>query len=90
MAGRNDSLLKLELEFQAAGQLLESVAERLLRLERLDPTGVDEDVFADAKNDALALAPMYRELRHQALVAFGTKVLDFSPAIRELDELYGW
>lgn len=81
--------LELKLEFQAVGQLLESVAERLLRLERLDPASVEDDAFADAKNDALALAPMYRELRHQAVVAFGPRILDFSPLIRELDDLYG-
>lgn len=82
-------LLVLELNFQDTGRLLESLAERLVQLETLDPESVDEDRFADLKNDALALAPLYREVRHQAIQAFGPKILSFSPVIQQLDELYG-
>jgi hypothetical protein len=81
-------LLVLELDFHDSGRLLESLAERLVQLETMDPQSVDEDRFADLKNDALALAPLYRELRHRAFQAFGPKILSFSPVIQQLDDLY--
>jgi hypothetical protein len=80
-------LLVLELDFHDSGRLLESLAERLVQLETMDPQSVDEDRFADLKNDALALAPLYR-LRHRAFQAFGPKILSFSPVIQQLDDLY--
>jgi hypothetical protein len=79
---------QLELDQRAAGQVLESLAERLLRLERLREDEVDEDAFADAKNDALALRPLYQEIRAQALTTFGQSILNFSSNIGELDEIY--
>jgi len=50
--------LALTVDFQAMGQVLDALARRLLDLERLDPSSVTEDEFADSKNDALALTPL--------------------------------
>lgn len=82
------NVLNLELDHKAAGQVLESLAERLLKLERLRADEVDEDEFADAKNDALALRPLYLQVRQQAIQKFGKSILEFSGAIAELDSLY--
>jgi hypothetical protein len=82
------NVLNLELDQQAAGQVLESLAERLLKLERLRADEVDEDSFADAKNDALSLRPLYLLVRQQAIQKFGKAILEFSGAIAELDSLY--
>jgi hypothetical protein len=81
-------VFQLDLDERAAGQILESLAERLLRLERLREDEVDEDVFADAKNDAVALRPLYEQIRDQAVVAFGKSLLSFSATIGDLDEIY--
>lgn len=82
--------LQLELDYTAVGQLLESLAERLLRLERLRADEVDEDAFADAKNDALALRPLYEAIRQRGLEAFGEGILRFSASIGEADAIYGF
>ena len=82
------NLLQLELDQQAAGQVLEALAERLLRLERVRADDLDEDAFADAKNDALALRPLYLSVRQQAIQRFGKSILAFGAAITELDALY--
>lgn len=81
-------VFQLDLDQRAAGQVLESLAERLLRLERLRENDVDEDAFADAKNDALALRPLYEEIRGQAVRIFGKSILSFSASIGELDGIY--
>jgi hypothetical protein len=81
--------LSLDVDFQAMGQVLDALACRLLDLERLDPSSVTEDEFADSKNDALALAPLYRDFRRRAVETFGEQILRFAPAIGRLDELYG-
>ena len=81
--------LALDVDFQAMGQVLDALAWRLLGLERLDPSSVTEDEFADSKNDALALAPLYKDFRRRAVETFGEQILRFSPAIGRLDDLYG-
>ena len=81
-------LLELELDEKAAGQVLESLAERLLRLERLRDDEVDEDTFADAKNDALALRPLYAEVRRRDLQLYGRSILAVSASIAEVDQIY--
>jgi hypothetical protein len=83
------NVLQLELDHAAAGQLLESLAERLLRLERLRADEAGEDAFADAKNDALALRPLYEQIHQLALEMFGDGILSFSASIGELDAIYG-
>lgn len=80
--------LQLEFDHTATGQVLESIAERLLKLERLRAEEVDEDTFADAKNDALALRPLYLHVRQQAIQKFGKSILEYSPSIAELDSIY--
>jgi hypothetical protein len=82
------NVLNLELDQKAAGQVLESLAERLLKLEQLRADEVDEYEFADAKNDALALRPLYLHVRQQAIQKLGKPILEFSGAIAELDLLY--
>ena len=47
-----------------------------------------EDTFADAKNDALVLRPLYEELRRRAVQTFGKGILEISDAISQLDDLY--
>lgn len=79
--------MQLELDHKATGQVLESLAQRLLGLEKLREHEVGEDAFADAKNDALALRPLYEDLRGRALQVFGLSILDFA-AIQQLDALY--
>lgn len=81
--------LALTVNFQAMGQVLDALARRILDLERLDPSSVTEDEFADSKNDAIALTPLYRDFRHRAVEVFGEQILRFSPAIGHLDELHG-
>lgn len=81
--------LALTVDFQAMNQGLDALARRLLDLERLGPSSVTEDEFADGKNEALALAPLYRDFRRRAVEAFGEPILLFSPAIGQLDELVG-
>jgi hypothetical protein len=81
-------VLQLALDHKAAAQVLESIAERLLRLEKLREDEVDEDTFADARNDALALRPLYEELRHRAVQTYGRSILAISAAISEIDALY--
>jgi hypothetical protein len=81
--------LQLNLDQRATGQVLECLAERLLRLERLREDEVDEDSFADAKNDALALRPLYEEVHKRAVGLFGKSILSFSACIGELDAIYG-
>ena len=81
--------LALNVDFQAMGQVLDALACRLLGLERLDPSSVTEDEFADSKNDVLALVPLYRDFRRRAVEAFGGQILRLSPAIGLLDELCG-
>lgn len=83
------NIVQLEIDQTAAGQLLESLAERLLRLEQLRAEEVDEDTFADAKNDALALRPLYEQVRQRAIESFGKDILRFSASIGELDTIYG-
>jgi hypothetical protein len=80
--------LQLELDQKAAGQVLESVAERLLRLEKVREDEVDEDTFADAKNDALALRPLYTELCRRAVETYGREIMTVSSAIAELETIY--
>lgn len=82
------SKVQLELDQKALGQLLESLALRLLQLERLREDELDEDAFADAKNDALALRPLYLDLRQRAIHTFGKSILEFSARIAELDTIY--
>jgi hypothetical protein len=81
-------MLQLELDQKATGQILESLAERLLRLETLREGEVDEDTFADAKNDALALRPLYAELRRRAERTYGRSILSESTVIARLEALY--
>lgn len=81
-------VLQLELDQKAAGHVLASLAERLLKLERLRDDAVDEDTFADAKNVALALGPLYVHIRQQAIQKFGKSILGFAESIAELDSLY--
>ena len=81
-------VLHLDLDQRTTGQVLESLAERLLRLEKLRADEVDEDTFADAKNDALVLRPLYEELRRRAVQTFGKGILEISDAISQLDDLY--
>jgi hypothetical protein len=80
---------QLDLDQRAAGHVLESLAERLLRLETLREDETDEDSFADAKNDALALRPLYEQVRQRAVQVFGKSILSFSSSIGELDAIYG-
>jgi hypothetical protein len=82
------NILQLDFDQKAAGQVLESLAERLLKLERLRAEEADEDTFADAKNDALALRPLYLHVRQQAIQKFGKSILEFSESIAELDSIY--
>ena len=82
------NLLQLEFDQRATGQVLESLAERLLKLERLRADEADEDTFADAKNDALALRPLYLHVRQQAIQKFGKSILAFSASITQLDSIY--
>ena len=79
----------MELDQRSAGQVLESIAERLLRLEKLLEEGVDEDTFADVKNDALALRPLYTVLCRRAVQTYGPSILTINTAIAELELIYG-
>lgn len=81
--------LQLELDQTSTGQVLECLAERLLRLELLRDDEADEDTFADAKNDAVALRPLYSALRQRALQMYGRSILSVSPTVAQLDLLYG-
>jgi hypothetical protein len=80
--------LTFEFDLNSTGRILERLADRLLCLESLTPEEVDEETMADAKNDALALRPLYESFRAKAVQTFGTDTLDFSPAIGDLDEIY--
>jgi hypothetical protein len=82
------NVFQLDLDQRAAGQILESLAERLLRLERLREDEVDEDVFADRKNDAVELRQLYEQICSQAVITFGGSILSFSATIGDIDEIY--
>ncbi|MET0384432.1 MAG: hypothetical protein ABW321_00665 [Polyangiales bacterium] len=68
--------------------MLESLAERLLKLERLTDDDIYDDTFADARNDAIALRPLYVDMRERALALFGQGILSSSLTIGELDAMY--
>jgi hypothetical protein len=80
--------LEITLDQRTTGLGLEGLAERLRRPERLGETDVDENTFADAKNDALALQPSCGEIRAHAVRIFGKSILSVSPPIGELDLIY--
>jgi hypothetical protein len=81
-------VLQLALDQRAAGQVLESLADRLLRLERIRDDEIDEDAFADAKNDAVALRPLSEQARQRAVQIFDKSILDSSTSIGELDAIH--
>jgi hypothetical protein len=57
--------LALDMDFQAMGEVLNALAFRLLDQEWMGSSSVTEDEFADSKNDALALAPLYLRSWHE-------------------------